>query len=116
LEELCNGKEKLAVASEEGQGPCRAVEPMMMILMMMMPGCLFHIFQNNVNVKKFRVFWDVAPCSHVEVDHNSEVSAASIIRPIISLMLEAVHTSETSVNFDVTSWHYITEDSTYLLP
>jgi hypothetical protein len=31
LEELGNGKGKLAKASEEGQGPHRAVEPMMMI-------------------------------------------------------------------------------------
>jgi hypothetical protein len=29
---------------------------------------------------KFRVFWDVVPCSHVEVDHVSEVRTASIIR------------------------------------
>jgi hypothetical protein len=31
LEELGNGKGKLAKASEEGQGPRRAVEPMMMM-------------------------------------------------------------------------------------
>jgi hypothetical protein len=29
--------------------------------------------------KKFSVFWDVAPCSHVEVDRISEASTASII-------------------------------------
>jgi hypothetical protein len=34
LEELGNGKGKLAKASEEGQGPRRAVEPMMMMMMM----------------------------------------------------------------------------------
>jgi hypothetical protein len=28
---------------------------------------------------KFRVFWVVAPCSHVEVDDVSEVRTASII-------------------------------------
>jgi hypothetical protein len=33
LEELSNGKGKLAEASEEGQGPCRAVEPVMMMMM-----------------------------------------------------------------------------------
>jgi hypothetical protein len=32
LEELGNGKGKLAKASEEGQGPRRAVEPMMMMV------------------------------------------------------------------------------------
>jgi hypothetical protein len=31
LEEFGNGKGKLANASEEGQGPRRAVEPMMMM-------------------------------------------------------------------------------------
>jgi hypothetical protein len=33
LEELSNGKRKLAEASEEGQGPRTAVEPMMMMMM-----------------------------------------------------------------------------------
>jgi hypothetical protein len=32
LEEFGNGKGKLAKASEEGHGPRRAVEPMMMIV------------------------------------------------------------------------------------
>jgi hypothetical protein len=32
LEEFGNGKGKLAKASEEGQGPRRAVEPMMMMM------------------------------------------------------------------------------------
>jgi hypothetical protein len=35
LEELSNGKGKLAEASEEGQGSRSAVEPMMMMMMMM---------------------------------------------------------------------------------
>jgi hypothetical protein len=34
MEERSNGKGKLAEASEEGQGPRRAVEPMMMMMMM----------------------------------------------------------------------------------
>jgi hypothetical protein len=38
----------------------------------------------------------------------SEVSTASIIR---AMMMEAVRTSETSVNFNVTTWRYIPEDS-----
>jgi hypothetical protein len=44
---------------------------------------------------KIRVFWDVAPCSHVEV----------------ALMMEAVLTSETSVSFNMTTRRYIPEDS-----
>jgi hypothetical protein len=46
---------------------------------------------------KFRVFWDVAPCSHVEVRRVSEVHTASII----ALMMEAVRTSETSVKLQI---------------
>jgi hypothetical protein len=56
---------------------------------------------------KFRVFWDVAPCSHVEVDRCFKVRTTSMI----SAMTEAVNTSETSVNFNVTTLHYIPEDS-----
>jgi hypothetical protein len=37
----------------------------------------------------------------------SEVRAA----PIIALMMEAVHTSETSVNIYLATWQYIPEDS-----
>jgi hypothetical protein len=33
--------------------------------------------------KKFRVFWDVAPCSHVKLTDVSEVLIASIIRATI---------------------------------
>jgi hypothetical protein len=46
---------------------------------------------------KFRVFWGVAPCNHVEV----------------YLMMAAVHTSETSVNFNVTTRRYIPEDTKF---
>jgi hypothetical protein len=49
---------------------------------------------------KFKAFWDVVPCSHIEVDQH-----------FIILMMEAVCTSETSVNFCVTTWRYIPEDS-----
>jgi hypothetical protein len=41
----------------------------------------------------------------------SEVHAASIIRVVITLMMEAARTSETMVNFYQTMWHYIPEDS-----
>jgi hypothetical protein len=51
---------------------------------------------------KTGVFWDVAPCSHVEVDRHFRD---------FRVMMEAVRTSEMSVNFNVTTWHYIPEDS-----
>jgi hypothetical protein len=38
------------------------------------------------------------------------VSNASITTAIIALMMEAVHASETSVNFNVTTRRYIPED------
>jgi hypothetical protein len=40
----------------------------------------------------------------------SEVRTASIMRAIV-LMMEAVHTSETSVNMYLTTWQYIPEYS-----
>jgi hypothetical protein len=55
---------------------------------------------------KFRVFWDVVLCNHIEV----EVHTASIIR-VITLVMEAVCTSETLVHFNMTTWHYIPGDS-----
>jgi hypothetical protein len=45
LEERSNGKRKLVEASEEGQGPRRAVEPMMMVMMMK----LVHSTYANLN-------------------------------------------------------------------
>jgi hypothetical protein len=54
---------------------------------------------------KMAVFWVEAPCSLVEV---SEVLAASII---IALMMEAVRTSETLVNFYQTTRCNNPEDS-----
>jgi hypothetical protein len=41
----------------------------------------------------------------------SEVRAASIIRAIIALMMEAAHTSETSVDIQIRTWQYIPEDT-----
>jgi hypothetical protein len=55
---------------------------------------------------KFRVFWDIAPCSHVEVDRR--------LRDAYCLHHQgdyAVRTSETSVNFNVTTQRYIPKDS-----
>jgi hypothetical protein len=55
-------------------------------------------------IMKFRVFWDVVSCSHIEVDQR-------FWGAIIALMMEAVRTSETSINFNVTTRHYLPEDS-----
>jgi hypothetical protein len=44
-----------------------------------------------------KVFWEVAPYSHVEIDRRFRSA----------LMMEAVRTSETSVNFNVTTRRYI---------
>jgi hypothetical protein len=64
---------------------------------------------------KFRVFWDVLPCSQVDVDglfrgaywlhHQGDECT------VIALMMEASRTSETSVNNYLTTWQYIPEDS-----
>jgi hypothetical protein len=60
---------------------------------------------------KMTVFWDVAPCSLVEVFRRAELLITSIIRTIITLMMEEVSTSETSVNFYQTARGNIPEDS-----
>jgi hypothetical protein len=57
---------------------------------------------------KFRVFGDVVPCSHLKFFDVSEVRTASII---IARMIEAVRTTETAVNCNVTTRYYIPEDS-----
>jgi hypothetical protein len=53
----------------------------------------------------FRVFWDVAPCSRVEV--NRRFRGAYCLHHGAALMMEAVHTSEMSMNFqrDYTALH-----------
>jgi hypothetical protein len=53
------------------------------------------------------VFWDFATYCLVEIDDVPEVLTFSII----VLMIEAVSTSETSVNFYQTTWRNIPEDS-----
>jgi hypothetical protein len=47
---------------------------------------------------KLRVFWDVAPCNHVEVDRLFRGVYCLRHRPD-----DGVHTSETTVNFNVTT-------------
>jgi hypothetical protein len=47
---------------------------------------------------KLTAFWDIAPCSLIEVDQRFRE---------IALMIDAVRTSETSVNFYETTWRNI---------
>jgi hypothetical protein len=56
---------------------------------------------------KFRVFWDVALCSLDEVERCFR----DMHGLVIALMMEEVCTSETSVHFNETTWHYIPEYS-----
>jgi hypothetical protein len=58
---------------------------------------------------KFTVFWDVAPCSHVEADRRFRDAYClhDDHRPD-----DAVRTSETSVNFNLTTRRYIPDDLT----
>jgi hypothetical protein len=58
---------------------------------------------------KFRVFWDILLCSQIDVDRHFR--GASIIRVMIALMMEAAHSSETSVHIYLTTRQYIPEDS-----
>jgi hypothetical protein len=57
---------------------------------------------------KFRVFWDVAPCSHVE-DRRFRGAYCLRHEGIIIALMEAVRTSETSVCFKETTRRYIPE-------
>jgi hypothetical protein len=60
---------------------------------------------------KFRVFWDVAPCSHVEVDRRFR-GAYCLHHQGDELF---IRTSEPSANFNVTTRRYIPEDSKLLV-
>jgi hypothetical protein len=57
---------------------------------------------------KMIVFWAFAPCSSQKLTDILEVITASIIRV---MMMEAVSTSETTVNFHETAWCKIPEES-----
>jgi hypothetical protein len=58
--------------------------------------------EHHVQVK-MRALWDTAPCSFVGADQHSEARTASMSRAmntsVISLMMEAVHTSECQSTF-----------------
>jgi hypothetical protein len=66
---------------------------------------------------KFRVLWDVAPSSHVEVNRSFREASASIINAMgMARMMEAICTSEMYVNFNVTTRCYIPEDTKLQFP
>jgi hypothetical protein len=60
---------------------------------------------------KIAVFWVVAPYSLVEVYQRFRGTCCLHHQALIALMMEAASTSETSVNFYKTTWHYNPEDS-----
>jgi hypothetical protein len=49
-------------------------------------------------------------CIAVLSHENRQIFTASIIRAIIALIMNAIGTSETSVYFHDTTWHYIPEN------
>jgi hypothetical protein len=49
---------------------------------------------------KFRVLWDILPCSQIDVDRRFR---------LIALIMEAARTSETSVDIDLTTRQYISQ-------
>jgi hypothetical protein len=59
---------------------------------------------------KFRVFWDILPCSQIDVDRRLRSACCFHHQEIIALMMEAAHTSETSVNIYLATSQYIPED------
>jgi hypothetical protein len=58
---------------------------------------------------KLTVFWDVALCSLVET--NQHFRGEVLTATTITLMMETVSTSETSVSFYKTTWCNIPEGS-----
>jgi hypothetical protein len=70
----------------------------------------FHDFSSAS--MKFRVFWDVAPCSKVDVDRRFR--GAHCLHHQGVLMMEVALISETSANINLTTRRYIPEDSKLL--
>jgi hypothetical protein len=66
-----------------------------------------HVILRLYNIK-MAVFWLAAPCILVEVYRRFRVACCLHHQ---ALMMEAASTSETSVNFYQTTWHYNPEDS-----
>jgi hypothetical protein len=62
-------------------------------------------------IMKLRIFCDVLPVLNWMSIDVSEIRAASIIRAMTALMMEAASTSETSVYIQFRTRQYIPEDS-----
>jgi hypothetical protein len=68
-------------------------------------------FQVNIAVSMaFRDVWDVGRVVTLNLTDVSEVRSASMIRAMI-IMVKEVGTSETSVNFNVTTRPYVPQNS-----
>jgi hypothetical protein len=77
--------------------------------------CLMRFQVLTATGMNMAVFWDVAPCTLVEISRVSEELKASIIgrwcREVIALVMAADNTFETPANFYQTRRHNIPEDS-----
>jgi hypothetical protein len=74
-------------------------------------GCLCNEHYAVVNSAMFFLLKLYEAVKHAYHAYNPD--AVALIKPtiFIALMMEAIRTSETSVNFNVTIWRYIPEDS-----
>jgi hypothetical protein len=75
------------------------------------PSSLQYSSLKLISILKMTVFWDVAPCSLVEIRRRFR----GVCYPIIVLMMEASSISETSVNF-YTKQHLKRQSFLYLSP
>jgi hypothetical protein len=64
----------------------------------------------ETDVIKFRVFWEVLPCSHLDVDRRFR-GACFLHLQGDEFQMEAARPSETSVDIEFISQQYIPEDS-----
>jgi hypothetical protein len=79
LEESSNGKVKLAGASEEGQGPRKAVEPMMMMMMMTLNEWKIHSCMSvlkrtllvDLQQKVSKLFRSISSCPSIIILENT---------------------------------------------
>jgi hypothetical protein len=58
---------------------------------------------------KLRIFWDVLPCSQLNVDRHFR--GVCCLHHQGALIMEAARTSETLVDIQLRTWQYIPEDS-----
>jgi hypothetical protein len=64
-------------------------------------------------VMKSALFWSITPCSPLKVNRRLPPAFTLVYCTAYSTVkMEGICCSETSVNFQRTTWHYIPEDST----